>query len=302
MSYRSSTYPYSSGKGYYSSVSGWGASAYGEDSVDYGLNYSSYPHISQEPVHMVPGYRYTPGSKSPTVYVDTEAPAYSYGNLVHRPAAGHDLPPALSLSGMAASLPPSVPLPTISRTLPSTSTYRRNGLPGNYSSSKASALHSADVGYNGINSSFEPPVNYGSTTTIPSSVSSRSAHSDVSAYQPASSTADDGIYSSEQSSYRAVHGSDSYIYSDRLESGRRESNPSGEVNAGSVLSNGQVYVPDTQSHASTQAYHASAAAITPALSGGSEEATTAAGTGGSNATSRTQPAGHRRSVGSLRGP
>lgn len=298
ITYRQSTYPYSS-KSYYSAVSGWGSGTYGED--DYGLNYSSYPHMSQEPVHMVPAYRYTSSSKTPAVYVDPESPTYSYGNLVHRPATGHD-PPALSLSGMAAPLPTPDRLPTSNRTLPSTPTYRTDGLPGQYSSGKASVSHSSDVGYAGPNSSFDSSVGYGAAATLSSSVSSRSGHSDASAYQSASGTTEDGVYCSDPASYRTVHGSDSYIYSGRLDSGRRESHPSGGANSGSVLSNGQVYVPDTQSHAPAHSYSVSAAAACAASQpGGVEVAMTAAGTGGGSVTSRAHAAEHRRSAGSLRG-
>ncbi|KAK9793648.1 putative Zn(2)-C6 fungal-type domain-containing protein [Seiridium cardinale] len=297
LAYRHNAYPYSGGKSYYSGVSGWGAATYGDDSVDYGLSYSSYPHVSQDPVHMVPGYRYQSSAKGP-VYVDPDASNYSYGNLVHRPAANHDLP-TLSLSGMAASLPSSDRLPTINRSLSSTSTYRTDGLPGHYSSSKSSASHSSDVGYAGLNSTFEPPATYGSTTALPSSISARSSHSEAGAYQPAIGSGSDGIYGSEHSSYRPVHESDSYIYSDRIDSSRRESHSSGGATAGSVLSNGQVYVPDTQSHASAHSYSVSATAAAAApQSGGMEGATTGTGAGGT--TSQMRAAGHRRSAGNLR--
>ncbi|KAH6646322.1 hypothetical protein BKA67DRAFT_541292 [Truncatella angustata] len=96
-----------------SSVSDWGASTYGED--DYGVTYSSYPYMSQEPVQLVPSYRHTSNPMTPAVYVDPKTPTYSYGNLMHRPATDHDLP-ALYLSGMAAPLPTPDRLPTIDRT------------------------------------------------------------------------------------------------------------------------------------------------------------------------------------------
>ncbi|KAK6199866.1 hypothetical protein LQW54_009774 [Pestalotiopsis sp. IQ-011] len=290
MGYRGSSYPYSGssssnggGKGYYSSVSGWGAGGFGEDSVDYGLNYS-YPHISQDSVHMVPECRYGSSTKA-HAYVDSEPSSYTYGNLVHRPAASHGLP-TLSLSGMASTLTTPDRLPTIHR---SANTYS-NGQSGHYGSSKSSSVHSSDVGYTGLGSGFETPVTYGSTSSIPSTISGRSGHADASAYPSAHNVAGDSIYGSDHSSYRSIHDSDSYIYSDRLDGLRRDSHSSASgASAGSVLSNGQVYVPDTQSHAPAHGYSVSAAA-----------SATPTGSSRASAATHAQTAGHRRSGGNLR--
>lgn len=289
MSYRQGTYPYGgSTKGYYS---GWGAGTYSEDGVDYGLNYQ-YPHLSQDPVHMVPGYRYGSSSKT-SVYVDPEHPTYSYGNLVHRPAVSNDLP-NFSLSGMAASLPTAERVSTASRTLSSSSAYRTDGLPGIYTSSKASASQSSDVGYGNLSSSYDAA--YNTTATLPSSVSARSSQSDATGtYQSASSASGDGLYASDGSSYRGAHEADGYVYSDRFDSSRRDSQSSGGAGAGSVLSNGHVYVPESQAHSSSHSY-----SVASSHAGGPEGATTATGSKrGSSATSQT--AGHRRSAGKVRG-
>ncbi|KAI0133957.1 hypothetical protein BJ170DRAFT_180627 [Xylariales sp. AK1849] len=298
MVYRQGAYPYGSKGVYYSAVSGWGG-AYPDDSVDYSLNYS-YPHLSQDPLHMVPGYgRYGSGSKAQTpVYVDSEASTYSYGNLVHRPAVNSDLP-NFSLSGMAASLPtPTDRLPAVNRTLTGSSGYRPDGLPAHYSSSKASTSHSADVGYSGLNPNFESPVSYGTTATLPSNISARSSQSEAGTYHSASSASGDGIYASDHPGYRSVHESDSYIYSDRLDSSRRDSQSSGRASAGSVLSNGQVYVPESQSHTAVHGYAVSAAADAGAASqAGGGGATTA---GGSGATSQVTGRDRRSAAGHLR--
>ncbi|KAI1842083.1 hypothetical protein JX266_011734 [Neoarthrinium moseri] len=291
MAYRGGTYPSYSSKGYYSTVSGWGG-AYPEDGADYSLNYSSYPHLNQDPVHLVHGYRYGSSSKAP-VYVDTEASTYSYGNLVHRPAANSDLP-NFSLSGMAASLPtPSDRLPSASRTLPSSSSYRADGLSGSYSGSKASTSQSSDVGYGSFDS-------YGATATLPSNLSTRSSQSEAGGYDSASGAADDGLYGSEHPSYRSVHATNSYIYSDRLDSSRRDSQSSGGASTGSILSNGQVYLPESQPHAVAHGYPVSGAA-TDSQAGEVETATAATGAGGSRATSRVPTGRDRRAAGSLRG-
>lgn len=165
-----------------------------------------------------------------------------------------------------------------------------NGQSGHYGGSKASSVHSSDVGYTGLGSGFETPVTYGSTSSIPSTISGRSGHADASAYPSAHNIAGDSIYGSDHSSYRSIHDSDSYIYSDRLDGSRRDSHSSASgASAGSVLSNGQVYVPDTQSHASAHGYSVSAAA-----------SATQTGSSRASAATQAQTAGHRRSGGNLR--
>ncbi|ORY69052.1 uncharacterized protein BCR38DRAFT_406924 [Pseudomassariella vexata] len=287
--YRQSTYPYPS-KSYYS-VQGWGG-AYPDEGVDYAMNYPSYPQMSQEPVHMVPGYRYGSGSKAP-VYVDPEASAYPYPSLVHRPASAvsSDLP-NFSLSGMAASLPtPSDRLPNVNRTLTSSSAYRSDGLPGpNYSSNKATS------DYGSVNSSFESPVSYAPTTTLPSNVPGRPSEAG-SAYQTAADTSYGS--SDHHHSYRSAHEPDSYVYGgDKIDSDRRGSQSSGGASVGSVLSNGQVYVPDPQhSHP-----HAPAGYAISAAASATEATTAAGGRSGGSVTSQTQHGdGHRHSAASLRG-
>jgi hypothetical protein len=292
MTYRQGTYPYGS-KGYYSAVSGWGG-GYSDD-VDYSLTYPASYSLNQDPVHMVQGYRYNSSVKTPA-YAEPEASTYSYGSLAHRPAVSSDLP-NFSLSSMAASLPsaPSDRLPAAQRTSTS-SAYRSDGLSAHYSS-RASSSHSTETGYASLNPTFESPVSYTATAPLPSNVSRTAGHSEGGPYQSASSTAPD-LYGAEHPPYRSVHESDSYIY-DRLDSGRRDSQSSGGASSASVLSNGQVYIPDSHHpHTCGQGYIAATAATV----GGVEGATTAAGAGsGSGAASRAHAARRRRSAGNMGG-
>ncbi|KAH8671667.1 hypothetical protein BX600DRAFT_252060 [Xylariales sp. PMI_506] len=203
LAYRQTAYPYGS-KGYFPVVSGW-QGAYPDDGVDYGLGYTSYAQLTQDPVHMVSGYRYSHSSKAP-VYVDQEASSYAYGSLVHRPAAAvNSTLPTFSLSSVAASLPsPPERIPTAPRTLPSSSPYRADGLSGPYSSSSKS---SADVSYPplGSSSNFDSPTSYDSPPGMPSSLASRSSMSDAATYHSSTTTSPgDSIYDSDNSSYRPV--------------------------------------------------------------------------------------------------
>ncbi|KAI1370186.1 hypothetical protein F4677DRAFT_383374 [Hypoxylon crocopeplum] len=305
--YRHHPYPYG-GKGYYSTMSGW-TGGYPEDGVDYGINYA-YPILSQDPSHMVQGYgRYSSGKP---VYVESDASPYSFGNLVHRPAVSSESPTGFSLSGMAASLPSApdrvVPserlLPQVNRTLTGSSTYRTDGLPNyqssNYSSSKTSPASSiTEVGYSSLNSSFDSP--YPTPNTLPSSVPQRSASQhDGTTYQPGSSSSSETLYASSDQTLRAAEDATpglSYIYSDKLDSSRRDSHSSGGASGGSVLPNGHIYVPDSHhTHASSsQSYVSSQGSAV-------DGATTSSGRGsGSSGSSHMHTDGHRRSAGNLRG-
>ncbi|KAI1101588.1 hypothetical protein F4804DRAFT_354357, partial [Jackrogersella minutella] len=321
-SYRQNQYSYGGSKGYYSNMSGW-TNGDPEDSVDYGLNYS-YPILSQDPAHMVQGYgRYGSGK---SVYVDTETSPYSYSNLVHRPAVSSESPTGFSLSGMAASLPNTsdrvVPsdrlLPQVNRTLTGPSSYRSDGLPS-YANSKTSPTCSiSEVGYGNLSSSFDQPY---STSTIASSIPHRpSGQHDGAAYHASATPSSDTMYASSDHSIRSAEDSGSglsYIYSDKLDSARRDSHSgggaSGGASAGSVLPNGHVYVPDSHHHhhttstsSSSQSYVSSSGAVDEATAATASSAAAAArgsasGGGGGGGPSHMHADGHRRSAGNLRG-
>ncbi|RYP79544.1 hypothetical protein DL769_002908 [Monosporascus sp. CRB-8-3] len=307
MAYRQGSYPYAS-KSYYSGVSGW-TSTYPEDGVEY-VNYPPYQMMGQDTVHMMQSYgRYGP---SKSVYVDPETSAYSYGNLVHRPAVSSDSP-NFSLSGMADSLPnPSsarvVPsdrlLPQVTRAM-TNSSYRTDDLPAQYPSkttaSHASSPSTVSDAYDALNASFDSPVSYTATGTMPSSISHRAAsQSDSTSYQPNASSAADTIYSTSDQSLRPTDETGaglSYIYSDR-DSGRRDPQSSGGA---STLSNGHVYVPESHhhTHASAQGYVVSGASVSQGAV--VEGATTAVTRSGHSGITRLHSESHRRSAGSLRG-
>ena len=155
-SYRSTGYTSMGTKGYYPLSADWG-DAYGADSAvgDYGLGVPQYQVISSDASNIVPSYghwntRQKSIGQGGSVYMDSE-PAYQYGSgtsagLVHRPASS--LPPdtsAYSFSSIAASLPSAgnerhLPNPAaVSRAMGSSSaTYRIDGLPAGYGSTKSS--------------------------------------------------------------------------------------------------------------------------------------------------------------------
>lgn len=316
MAYRQGSYPYGN-KGYYAGVSGW-TSTYPDDSVEY-VNYPPYQMMNQDPVHMMQGYRGYSSSKS--VYVDPESSGYSYGSLVHRPAVSDS--PNFSLSGMADSLPSTsstrVPsdrlLPQVTRT-PTHSSYRTDGIPDQYSS-KSTAPHTSSSNTvsdaYGLNSSFESPVPYTATGTVPSNISHRSAsQSDTTSYQPSSSSSTSSatdMYNTNDQSLRSTDDSGtsvSYIYNSGRDSTRRDSHSSGGAN---TLSNGHIYVPGSHHHHSHHhnhhhSQHAQGYVVSgPSASHGAvvEGATTAATRSGHNGNSHTHAESHRRSAGSLRG-
>ena len=308
MDYRQGSYAYGN-KGYYGAWS----STYPDENTEY-VNYHPYQMMGQDPVHMMQGYGRYSSSK---VYVDPEPPtAYSYANLVHRPAASSDSP-NLSLSGMADSLPN----PSTSRVVPSdrllpqvtgavaSTAYRTDGLPGpsaRYSKSTSShATSSNTIGadaYGALNPSYESPTSYSSASALSSSISHRSAsHSDSTSYQAGASSATDAIYGASDHSLHQADDSNSslgYIY-DR-DSTRRDTQSS---SGASTLSNGQVYVPGTRHHPQSSAHGyvvsgSSAASQGTAVVEGATTAGTRSGHGGS---SRLHAESHRRSAGSLRG-
>lgn len=337
-SYRQTQYPYGS-KGYFSPMSAW-AGAYQDDGVDYAINYSQ-PMLGQDPTHMVQGYsRYGSGK---SVYVDTDTALYGYGNLVHRPAVTSESPTGFSLSGMAASLPNATDrvgtsdrlLPQVNRTLTGSSSYRTDDLPG-FSSAKTSPTTSMpEVGFGGINPPFDSP--YSAPSTLPSSLPHRSSsqhqhqhqHDGPSSYHHhgGGTSGSEPLYSSSSSSAAATDSSLrsaaddsgsglSYIYSDKLDGSRRDSQSSGGAGSGSVLPNGHIYVPDSHAHAppppppsssSSQSYVGSqgsstSSAVVGVVDGATATATSGGrGSHGSGSSHMHATEGHRRSAGNLRG-
>lgn len=299
-SYRQSPY-YGGGKGYYSPMSGW-AGAYAGDDIhaDWGIVCPqpppAFPLMGQD---LSQSYsRYGSGPKASASYVDSDAPTYSYGNLVHRPAAVSNDSPNFSLTSMAASLPnPSDRLlPNVNRTL-TNSSYRTDGLSSQYTSGKLPASQTsatsaiADVGYNSLNAGFDTSSSYSSSTTLAANASQRSSsHSEAPAYHTATSAGASDLYSSDRPDDAG------YLYGDRLGGSRRDSHSSGGAASSRLLANNQAaYVPDSHNtQASAQAYAGSQAA---------EGATTSTGGASSSGsgTSRVHLGGHRRSAGSLRG-
>ncbi|KAI1420755.1 hypothetical protein F5Y12DRAFT_790936 [Xylaria sp. FL1777] len=321
-SYRQSSYPYSSNsssKGYYPTIPVW-ASTYADDgtsSVDYSLNYSSYHIINQEPPSLAPSYSQYSARKS--VYVDPEASSYSYGNLVHRPAVSNDSQ-GFSLSSIAASLPSASDRlhSSVNRTLTSSSSYRTDGLPAQYSNTKTSSASTiADVAYSNLQPSFESP--YSTTGTLASTITHPpSSHADTSAYPPGTTTATDQLYTSGDQSIRSnedANGGLGYIYGEnKLSGSRRESHSSGGVSTGSLLSNGHVYVPDSHSAHPTPHPYVISSASSSSQARGIVDGTTASastglggvgrggGSGSSSSGSSHRPSdSQRRSAGSLRG-
>ncbi|KAI8630055.1 hypothetical protein F5Y19DRAFT_484468 [Xylariaceae sp. FL1651] len=316
-SYRQSPYQYSS-KGYYPTLSSWTGTYQDDGSVDYGLNYSTYPLINQDPAHLVPGYGQY-GTRKP-VYVDTEGPSYSYGNLVHRPASNSDSQ-GFCLSSMAASLPSASDRilssdrlqSSVNRTLTSSSSYRTDGISPQYSSNKASSASTlSDVAYNNIPSTFES--HYPATNALPSTMPQRpSSHTDAAVYPPGVTTpTTDSLYTPGDHSLRSTEDGGtglSYIYSDsKLDGSRRDSHSSGGVSTGPVLSNGHVYVPNNHS-AQTSPNSYVVPSVSSSQGSGINGATTSVGASGGSGTSVGRGSGsshrpsdsHRRSGASLRG-
>lgn len=307
-SYRQSQYQYGN-KSYYSTIPTW-TSAYTDDNVDYGLNYS-YPMLNQDSASMVQSYgRYGPGK---SVYVDPESSPYSYNNLVHRPAVTSESPTGFSLSGMAASLPNPPDrvassdrlLTQVNRTLTGSSSFRADGL-SSYGGTKTTPTSSMpEAGYSSLNSSFDQA--YSSPTTLTSNVPSRSiSQHDATTYQSSVTPASDGLYASSDQSLRSAEDGNSglsYIYTDnKLDSSRRDSQSSGGASAASVLPNGHVYVPDSHhSHvSSSQSYVSSSqGSAVDGATAPSGRGSGSSSSGSSHMHSTTD--GHRRSAGNLRG-
>lgn len=155
-SYRGTAYTSMSTKGYYPLGADWG-DTYGADSAvgDYSLSVPQYQVISSDAPNIVPSYghwntRQKSIGQGGSVYMDSES-GYPYSNgtnagLVHRPASS--LPPdtsAYSFTSIAASLPSAgnerhLPNPAaVSRAMgTSATTYRIDGLPTGYASTKSS--------------------------------------------------------------------------------------------------------------------------------------------------------------------
>ncbi|KAI0480001.1 hypothetical protein F4859DRAFT_456212 [Xylaria cf. heliscus] len=321
--YRQSTYPYTTSKGYYPNMSGWANTYQDDGGVDYSLNYSPYPIITQEPAPpLVSGYATaTPYNTRKSVYVDPSetTPPYSYGNLVHRPAAvvgsSNSDTQGFSLSSMAASLPSASDRlhSSVNRTLTSSSssTYRADGLPA-YQNGKAAT----DVAYSALQPAFEPPYSTTTANALASAIAHRAtAHADA-AYPPATATADQQLYA-PPSGDRADELS--YVYSDAHSNARRRgdshshshSHSTSAAAAGSLLSNGHVYVPESHHTAyvvppsapSAPSRSIDAASSSSSSGSASSSSTTTSGGGGSTGASqqRHRDDAHRRSAGSLRG-
>ncbi|KAI1294358.1 hypothetical protein F5Y03DRAFT_410880 [Xylaria venustula] len=294
--YRQSPYPYSSNsgsKGYYPAIPGW-TNTYADDgtsNVDYGLNYSSYQIINQDPPSLMPA-GYSQYSTRKPVYVDPEASSYSYGSLVHRPAVSDSQ--AFSVSSMAASLPsPSDKLH--SRAPASSSSYRTEGLPAQYAANTktSSAATIPEVAYSNLQPTYEAPYSTTGTTTTTDHLYT--------------STADPNLRNPEDASRNL-----GYIYggenNNKLGGGsRRDSHSSASQmsSAGSLLSNGHVYVPESHSaHPTPHPYVVSSPASSRGvvaegrIGGGSGSGS---GSGSSAASSHRAADGQRRSAGSIRG-
>ncbi|KAI0804199.1 hypothetical protein GGR55DRAFT_320346 [Xylaria sp. FL0064] len=293
-SYRQGQYPYTthtSNKAYYPTIPTW-TSTYADDStsnVDYSLNYSSYQIISQEP-SLVPGYsQYSPRK---SVYVDPEASSYSsYGNLVHRPAVSNDSQ-GFSLSSIAASLPSASERlhSGVNRTLTSSSSYRPDGLPTQYTKTSPTSTI-PDVAYSNLQPAFESPYSTTGTTAATDQL-----------YTPS----DQNIRPNEDAS-----GGLGYVYGENKLGSRRDSHASGAVSTGPLLSNGHVYVPDSHSaHPTPNPYVVSSTSSSShgrgtidgaAASDATGVVAVGRGGGSSSGSSHRQPDSQRRSAGSLRG-
>ncbi|KAI0543469.1 hypothetical protein F4679DRAFT_590450 [Xylaria curta] len=252
--YRQSPYPYTS-KDYYQNMSGWASTYQDDGSVDYGLSYSSYPIVNQEPTSpVVSGYPTTTSytARKP-VYIqpaETTPSSYTYGSLAHRPASAtgsNNDAQGFSLSSMAASLPrrPSRLYSSINRTLtsPSTSTYRADGVPA-YQNGKT-ATH---VAYSTLQPTYESPY----STTAPTTPAFTSDTAHRHAHPPASTNAQRQLYTT--ASDPSIRSEDpnaglSYVYStpnnNNSNSNQHHKRSITTGGSGSLLSNGQVYVPDS---------------------------------------------------------
>ncbi|KAI0101694.1 hypothetical protein GGR51DRAFT_574519 [Nemania sp. FL0031] len=291
--YRQSAYPYSTGKGsYYPNMSGW-ASAYQDDgSVDYNLNYSPYPIINQE-TPLLSGYSAYATRKSVYVDPEASSYSYSnltHRPATSSDGQGFSLSSmAASLPSPADRLHSNV-----NRTLTSsTSSFRNDGTPGagaavaSYPTGKTSSSPAtADVAYGNLQqqTGFEPAysTNSGSSNSATLAIAAHraTAHADATYPTGAATTAGVGVATTDQ----LYGGGDSairpptedaglsYVYSDSKLGGggggggsgsgsRRDSQHSssgggggGGVGAGSLLSNGHVYVPESHS-AHPSAHH-----------------------------------------------
>ncbi|KAI1737969.1 hypothetical protein F4680DRAFT_467745 [Xylaria scruposa] len=314
--YRQSPYPYTS-KDYYQNVSGWAGTYQDDGSVDYGLSYSSYPIVNQEPTSpVVSGYPTTTSytARKP-VYIqpaETTPSSYSYGSLAHRPAAaaggGNNDAQGFSLSSMAASLPrrPSRLYSSINRTLtnPSTSTYRTDGLSA-YQNGKTTT----DVAYSTLQPAYESPYSTTATTTATPVFASDTPHRAAAAYPPVSTTAQRQLYSA--ASDPSIRSEDpsaglSYVYSNPNSNNNAQqrhkrsittttSGVGGGSGSGSLLSNGQVYVPD--SNPTTYAIPTSVALKIEVDPGSGSESNVSTG----SSSQRHREDADRKSAGSLRG-
>ncbi|KAI0184821.1 hypothetical protein EV127DRAFT_504255 [Xylaria flabelliformis] len=317
--YRQSPYPYTN-KDYYQNVSGWAGTYQDDGSIDYGLSYSSYPIVNQESASpVVSGYpAATSYNERKPVFIqpaETPSSSYSYGSLTHRPAAvtgSNNDAQGFSLSSMAASLPrrPSRLYSSINRTLtgPSTSSYRTDGLPTTYQNIKT------DVAYSTLQPTYEPP--YSTTTATTATTTTPAFASDIvthraptithaiSSTYPSASTA--AAHHQQQQLYTSasdpsIRSEDpnvglSYVYSNP--SHTNHSHQRNKHSSASLLSNGHVYVPNSN--------HTTYAIPTSASSRKIEAAPYSSGSGSTSGSSTSgsqchHEDAHRRSAGSLRG-
>ncbi|KAK5634318.1 hypothetical protein RRF57_010032 [Xylaria bambusicola] len=314
--YRQSPYPYSSNgstRNYYSTsaMPGW-SSTYADDStsnVEYSY-YSSYPLMSQEPTSLVPGYNQYSARRP--VYADPETAPYPYANLAHRPTVGSDSQ-GFSLSSIAASLPSASDRihSNVNRTLTSSSSYRTDGLPAQYASTKISSA--PDIAYSNLQPAFESP--YPSTSTLASPITHHrpSSHAEVAYPSTAAAATADQLYSSGD---RAAEDTASatglgYIYGDNNKingsSSQRDTSHHSSRDmsgAGSLLANGHVYVPESHSaHPTPHPYVVPSTSSNRAtIDTSSSNASAAASRSGSNSGSAHRSSdSQRRSAGTLRG-
>ncbi|TRX93475.1 hypothetical protein FHL15_005750 [Xylaria flabelliformis] len=322
--YRQSPYPYTTNKDYYQNVSGWAGTYQDDGSIDYGLSYSSYPIVNQEPTSpVVSGYpAATSYNERKPVFIqpaETTSSSYSYGSLTHRPAAvtgSNNDAQGFSLSSMAASLPrrPSRLYSSINRTLtsPSTSNYRTDGLPTTYQNIKT------DVAYSTLQPSYEPP--YSTTTATTATTTTPAFASDITTHRaatithamsstyPSASTAaahhQQQLYTS--ASDPSIRSEDpnvglSYVYSNADHNPHHHRN---KHSSGSLLSNGHVYVPDPNHTTYAVPTTVSSRKIEAAAAAPSSSGSGSGSVSGSSTTSGSQchhEDAHRRSAGSLRG-
>ncbi|KAI0390558.1 hypothetical protein F5Y17DRAFT_54394 [Xylariaceae sp. FL0594] len=259
-------------------VSGAGAGG-----ADYGLSYAPYQMVTAEPAPIIPSsyHQYTNVGRGKSVYMDTDvqvqaATPFSYGSLVHRPAtvSGDGAQGGFSLSSMAASLPSSGASDrilasdrlhsSVSRTLTSSSGNYRGDAAHLYSNSSSAGPSSKTTAGMSDVTAYGASMHPSYESAYNTAVSSRGLSATTA--ETSSSSTYDQLYASSADHQTMRAGEDvGYVYgSDASKLGlRRESSQSQQNNSpsshgattaasaggtGSLLSNGQLYVPESHSH------------------------------------------------------